>query len=145
LISGREGPKSKASRDKDKNVGNVFEQRNALARLRVPLRDEGHIRAGRAGRDAAFCVFAIGPSLPRWHLASRRKRRQICRLLLLKQLAKRRRIQHYADKHHQADIVIVEEALKAGVALAANDQLLLVEEQRGGTEQRPVKEGVKLH
>ena len=42
--SGRNGPKSKASRDKDV--------------------------AGRAGRDAAFCVFAIGPFLPRWHAAS---------------------------------------------------------------------------
>ncbi|TSH83045.1 hypothetical protein FOV68_06195 [Pantoea sp. paga] len=31
---------SKASRDRDKNAGSVFEQRNALARLRAHLRDE---------------------------------------------------------------------------------------------------------
>ncbi|PHP92128.1 hypothetical protein CBF17_019630 [Pantoea agglomerans] len=32
----------------DKNAGSVFEQRNALARLRAHLRDEVRIRAGRA-------------------------------------------------------------------------------------------------
>ena len=33
---------------RDKNAGSVFEQRNALARLRVHLRDEVRNRAGRA-------------------------------------------------------------------------------------------------
>jgi len=37
-----------------------FEQRSALARLRAPLTDKGRICAGQAGREAVFCVFAIG-------------------------------------------------------------------------------------
>ncbi|OQP35972.1 hypothetical protein B2J69_02945 [Pantoea latae] len=53
-------PKSKASRGRDKNAGSIFEQRSALARLRAHLRDEVRIGACRAGRDAVFCVFAIG-------------------------------------------------------------------------------------
>jgi len=48
------GRKSKASRDKDKNAGSVFEQRAALARLRAHLRDEVHItRAECAGMRTA--------------------------------------------------------------------------------------------
>ncbi|RZK06607.1 MAG: hypothetical protein EOO84_12615 [Pantoea sp.] len=38
----------KASRRPDKNAGSVFEQRNALARLRAHLRDEVRNRVGRA-------------------------------------------------------------------------------------------------
>ncbi|OQP35659.1 hypothetical protein B2J69_03930 [Pantoea latae] len=67
---GRDGQKSKASRDRDKNVGNVFEQRSALARLRAHLREEVRIRAGRASMDA-LSDFAIGPSHPREHLAKK--------------------------------------------------------------------------
>ncbi|KAA5939288.1 hypothetical protein F3I27_19770 [Pantoea sp. Bo_2] len=51
---------SKASRRPDKNAGSVFEQRNALARLRAHLRDEVRHCPCRAGRDAVFCVFAQG-------------------------------------------------------------------------------------
>ncbi|KAA5973726.1 hypothetical protein F3I52_03475 [Pantoea sp. M_8] len=43
--------KRKASRARDKNAGSVFEQRNALARLRAHLMDEVRNRAGRAARD----------------------------------------------------------------------------------------------
>jgi hypothetical protein len=50
-----------------KNAGSVFEQRSALARLRAYLMDEVRIRAGRASMDAID--FAIGPCLPRQHLA----------------------------------------------------------------------------
>ncbi|OQP35841.1 hypothetical protein B2J69_02270 [Pantoea latae] len=53
----------------DKNARSVFEQRSALARAHTHLRDEVRMRAGRAGRDAVFCVFAIGPRYPRRHLA----------------------------------------------------------------------------
>ncbi|PAW36527.1 hypothetical protein CIL06_12755 [Pantoea vagans] len=42
------GQKRKASRGMDKNAGSVFEQRNALARLRAHLMDEVRNRAGRA-------------------------------------------------------------------------------------------------
>ncbi|WP_033789049.1 hypothetical protein [Pantoea septica] len=64
---GKHGPKSKASRAMDKNAGSIFEQRSALARLRAHLMDEVRIRAGRASMDAMD--FAIGPCLPRQHLA----------------------------------------------------------------------------
>ncbi|WP_276743086.1 hypothetical protein, partial [Pantoea septica] len=47
------------------NAGSVFEQRNALARLRAHLRDEVRYRVGRAGKDAVCCVFAIGSGYPR--------------------------------------------------------------------------------
>ncbi|WP_312060277.1 hypothetical protein, partial [Pantoea septica] len=40
------------------------EQRSALARRRAHLKDEVRIYASRAGKDAGFCVFAIGPCLP---------------------------------------------------------------------------------
>ncbi|TXL77743.1 hypothetical protein D9O29_13145 [Pantoea vagans] len=43
-----QGQRRKASRRPDKNAGSVFEQRNALARLRAHLRDEVRNRAGRA-------------------------------------------------------------------------------------------------
>ncbi|KAA5927289.1 hypothetical protein F3I27_14680 [Pantoea sp. Bo_2] len=45
------GQKRKASRDRDKNAGSVFEQRNALARLRAHLMDEVRNRVGRAAMD----------------------------------------------------------------------------------------------
>lgn len=64
-------PKSKASHASDKNGESVFKQRSALARLWAHLRDEVRNRAGRAGKDALFCVFAIGQYHLRWHLANR--------------------------------------------------------------------------
>ncbi|TPE13952.1 hypothetical protein FJP62_17435 [Pantoea vagans] len=45
------GQKRKASRRPDKNAGSVFEQRNALARLRAHLMDEVRNRVGRAAMD----------------------------------------------------------------------------------------------
>ncbi|AVE16859.1 hypothetical protein AL522_22975 [Pantoea vagans] len=69
------GQKRKASRAMDKNAGSVFEQRNALARLRAHLMDEVRNRAGRACQGCFatrvcsyrfnFCVVCkdnIGPS-----------------------------------------------------------------------------------
>nr|TRO73450.1 hypothetical protein E5140_13305 [Pantoea agglomerans] len=53
------GQKRKASRRPDKNAGSVFEQRNALARLRARFRDEVRNRAGRACHGWQFCVFPI--------------------------------------------------------------------------------------
>ena len=60
LNSGRQGPKSKASRVRDKNAGSVFEQRSALARRRAHLKDEVRNCAGRAGRDAVFASLRSG-------------------------------------------------------------------------------------
>ncbi|PHP93885.1 hypothetical protein CBF17_010515 [Pantoea agglomerans] len=48
LTRREQGQRRKASRRPDKNAGSVFEQRNALARLRAHLRDEVRNRAGRA-------------------------------------------------------------------------------------------------
>ena len=42
------GQRRKASHARDKNAGSVFEQREALARIRAHLRDEVRNRAGRA-------------------------------------------------------------------------------------------------
>ncbi len=47
-LSREQGQRRKASRRPDKNAGSVFEQRNALTRLRAHLRDEVRNRAGRA-------------------------------------------------------------------------------------------------
>ncbi|AMG57983.1 hypothetical protein AL522_10260 [Pantoea vagans] len=47
------GQRRKAARAMDKNAGSVFEQRNALARLRAHLRDEVRNRAGRASQGVA--------------------------------------------------------------------------------------------
>ncbi|MDY0998908.1 hypothetical protein SOM24_10495, partial [Pantoea agglomerans] len=48
---------------RDKNAGSVFEQRNALARLRAHLRDEVRNRAGRAGQGLALASFRSDPVL----------------------------------------------------------------------------------
>jgi len=58
-----QGQKRKASRAWDKNAGSVFEQRNALARLRAHLRDEVRNRAGRAGQGLALASFRSDPVL----------------------------------------------------------------------------------
>ncbi|QCA03923.1 hypothetical protein EGO56_07045 [Pantoea vagans] len=62
------GQRRKASRATDKNAGSVFEQRNALARLRAHLRDEVRNRAGRAGHGWRFLRLSdltVFPSLAR--------------------------------------------------------------------------------
>jgi len=46
--------RSQASRAMDKNVGSVFEQRKALARLRAHLRDEVRIVRTEPARDGDF-------------------------------------------------------------------------------------------
>ncbi|KAA5932980.1 hypothetical protein F3I27_05765 [Pantoea sp. Bo_2] len=51
------GQKRKASRRPEKNAGSVFEQRNALARLRAHLMDEVRNRAGRACHGLALASF----------------------------------------------------------------------------------------
>ncbi|AYP24456.1 hypothetical protein D0A61_16525 [Pantoea agglomerans] len=63
------GQKRKASRAMDKNVRSVFEQRNALARLRAHLRDEVRNRAGRAARDwlKRLSDLTVFPSQARSH------------------------------------------------------------------------------
>ena len=57
-------PKRKASRAMDKNAGSVFEQRNALARLRAPLRDEVRNRprwASQGWRLLRLCLRRMPP------------------------------------------------------------------------------------
>ncbi|MGE1560400.1 hypothetical protein [Pantoea septica] len=45
-------PEEQSVPRQDKNAGSVFEQREALARLRAHLKDEVRNCAGRAGKDA---------------------------------------------------------------------------------------------
>ena len=64
------GQKRKASRGRDKNAGSVFEQRNALARLRAHLRDEVRNRVGRAGHGWRFLRLSdltVFPSQARFY------------------------------------------------------------------------------